>query len=167
MEPLAFWKENESRFPAIASLARDYLAIPASGAGVERLFNTARDICHYRRGSLKAETIEELMLYLCSSKFDLGVQEAEELKQFFTSNEVDALIEEKDGTPDDIEIDEISDTEEQGDLLGDLIDINNDGLGGDDDNDDADALQLPSMQTQLRTSGRKRMRRDDDMYEYS
>jgi hypothetical protein len=52
---------------------------------VERLFNTARDICHYRRRSLKSGTIEELMLYLCTSKFDLDVQEAEEMKQFFTS----------------------------------------------------------------------------------
>ncbi|CAG8425270.1 unnamed protein product [Penicillium salamii] len=34
----------------IATLARDVLTIPATSAGVERLFNTARDICHYRRG---------------------------------------------------------------------------------------------------------------------
>lgn len=55
-EPLSFWKENQSRFPAIALLARDILSIPATGAGVERLFNTARDICHYRRGRMKSET---------------------------------------------------------------------------------------------------------------
>ncbi|KOS39661.1 hypothetical protein ACN38_g9487 [Penicillium nordicum] len=148
-EPLSFWKDNESRFPAIASLARDYLAIPATGAGVERLFNTARDICHYRRGSLKSSTIEELMLYLCTSKFDLDVQEAEELKQFFTSNEIDSLKEEKDETPDDVEIDEISDTEEQGDLSGDLIDIDNASLDEDDDDAAAAAApQLPSTHTQ-------------------
>lgn len=33
----------------MARLARDVLSIPASGAGVERLFNSARDTCHYRR----------------------------------------------------------------------------------------------------------------------
>ncbi|OKO90596.1 hypothetical protein PENSUB_13313 [Penicillium subrubescens] len=53
----AFWKENQTTFPALAKLARDVLSIPATGAGVERLFNTARDICHYRRGSLNATTI--------------------------------------------------------------------------------------------------------------
>jgi hypothetical protein len=150
-ELLSFWKENESRFPAIASLARDYLATPATGASVERLFNTTRDICHYRRGSLKSGTIEELMLYLCTSKFDLDVRETEELKQFFTSNEIDALMEEKDKTPDDVEIDEISDTEEQGDLSRDLIDIDNDSLDGDDDDAAAAAPQLPSTHTQQRT----------------
>lgn len=43
-----------------AALARDTLAIPATGAGVERLFNTARDICYYCRGRMKSTTIEEL-----------------------------------------------------------------------------------------------------------
>ncbi|CAG8305186.1 unnamed protein product, partial [Penicillium salamii] len=43
-------EEYQSRFPAIAALACDTLLFPATGAGVERLFNTARDICHYRRG---------------------------------------------------------------------------------------------------------------------
>ena len=43
-------------------MARDTLAVPASGVGVERLFNMARDICHYRRSRLKAETISKLMI---------------------------------------------------------------------------------------------------------
>ncbi|EED20344.1 hypothetical protein TSTA_035700 [Talaromyces stipitatus ATCC 10500] len=32
--PLAFWKEHQTRFPAIAALARDILSFPATGAGV-------------------------------------------------------------------------------------------------------------------------------------
>ena len=52
VRPLTFWKEHQARFPAIAALARDTLSFPATGAGVERLFNTARDICHYRRGRI-------------------------------------------------------------------------------------------------------------------
>ncbi|KAG0161704.1 hypothetical protein PDIDSM_4972 [Penicillium digitatum] len=44
VRPLTFWKEHQARFPAIAALARDTLSFPATGAGVERLFNTARDI---------------------------------------------------------------------------------------------------------------------------
>jgi hypothetical protein len=73
-------------------------------------------------------------------------------------------MEEKDETPDDVEIDEISDTEEQGDLSGDLINIDNYTLDRDDDG--AAAQQLPSTYTQRRTSGRKRMRVEDDMYEH-
>lgn len=109
-EPLSFWKENQFRFPAIALLARDYLAIPATGAGVERLFNTARDICHYRRGSLKSRTVEELMLYLCTSRFDLEIQVQKEFEQFFRSDDTQILIEENVKKPKDVDTDEISDT---------------------------------------------------------
>ncbi|KAJ5378251.1 uncharacterized protein N7496_005660, partial [Penicillium cataractarum] len=38
---------------ALITTARDVLSILVTGVGVERLFNSARDICHYRRGSLK------------------------------------------------------------------------------------------------------------------
>ncbi len=55
-------------------MARDVLAIPATSVGVERLFNMARDICHYRRGSLKAETIRKIMLM---RHFDATELEAE------------------------------------------------------------------------------------------
>ncbi|KAF9882542.1 hypothetical protein FE257_007499, partial [Aspergillus nanangensis] len=63
ISPLIFWKENQHRYPALAAAARDVLSIPATGAGVERLFNSARDICHYRRGSLNATTIQDLMMF--------------------------------------------------------------------------------------------------------
>ncbi|KAJ5806684.1 hypothetical protein N7474_010276 [Penicillium riverlandense] len=57
MGPLSFWKENQHRFPALAAMARDTLSVLATGSSVERLFNTTRDICHYRRGRLNATTI--------------------------------------------------------------------------------------------------------------
>jgi hypothetical protein len=69
--PRLFWKDHQHEFPALAHLARDILSVPATGAGVERLFNSARDVCHYRRGSLKPETIRDLMMFMCTSKFDL------------------------------------------------------------------------------------------------
>jgi hypothetical protein len=43
-------------------MARDLLCIPLSGVGVERVFNFARDICHYRRGQLQSDTIRALIL---------------------------------------------------------------------------------------------------------
>lgn len=65
--PRIFWKEHQHRFPALANLARDIFSIPATGADVERLFNSARDVCHYRRGSLSPRTIRDLLYYLISS----------------------------------------------------------------------------------------------------
>jgi hypothetical protein len=52
-------------------MAREFLAIPASGVGVERLFNQARDICTYRRHSLKPETIRLLVMLMCMDSFNL------------------------------------------------------------------------------------------------
>jgi hypothetical protein len=67
----ASWKENQAKFPILAKLARNILSIPATGAGVERLFNTARDICHCRRGSLNATTIQGILLYRCTTAFEV------------------------------------------------------------------------------------------------
>jgi hypothetical protein len=71
LNPRQFWKENETKYPILAQIARDIFSIPATGAGVERLFNSARDICHYRRGRLKASTIRDLMLYSRATKFEI------------------------------------------------------------------------------------------------
>ena len=35
------WKESEYRWPALAKMAKQYLAAPASSAGVERVFSAA------------------------------------------------------------------------------------------------------------------------------
>ncbi|CAG8261566.1 unnamed protein product [Penicillium salamii] len=78
-ESLSFWREHQSHFLAIVALTRDVLTIPATGVKVERLFNTTRDIYHHRRGCIKSKTVEELMLFLCTSRFDLNVQEAKEI----------------------------------------------------------------------------------------
>src|SRR5205814_9819476 len=60
-DPLEWWAKHEHDFPNLGKMARDILAVPASGAGVERLFNIARDICNFRRGRLHGETIRKLM----------------------------------------------------------------------------------------------------------
>ena len=56
------WKTVQNEFPTMAIMARDILAIPASKARVERLFNKGRDICHYRRNQLSGQTIEDAMI---------------------------------------------------------------------------------------------------------
>jgi hypothetical protein len=158
IRPLSFWRDNEHRFPAIAALARDVLSVPATGAGVERLFNTARDVCHYRRGRMKSKTIQELMMFLCTSRFDLKEQDAKRLEEFFTRDEIEAAREEKDEKYDEIMIEPISDTEEPDELEKDVV------IG--DVEDEASDPQLPDNSTQLRASGRKRRQREDDTFEY-
>ncbi|OQD68421.1 hypothetical protein PENANT_c314G02656, partial [Penicillium antarcticum] len=116
-------RENQARFPAIAALARDILSFPAIGVGVERLFNTARDIYHYRRGRMKSSTIEDLMMFLCTSRFDIEEEEARLLKKFFSYDEIEAAKEEKDEKLDEIEIEPISDTEEQETTIDEEIEV--------------------------------------------
>lgn len=118
---------------------------------------------------MKSETIEELMLFLCTSRFDLELQEAKEIQRFFSLNELEALKEEKDidEKPDDIEIEDISDTEEQVGTSRDLIDIDDGGDEIEIDEADYSEPQLPesSIQPQPLTSGRKRKHVEDDMYQ--
>ncbi|KAJ5438355.1 uncharacterized protein N7458_009353 [Penicillium daleae] len=108
----AFWKENQTTFPALAKLARDVLSIPSTGAGVERLFNTARDVCHYRRGSLNATTIQELMLYRCTTQFEVEEDGIAFRKEYLSEGEIEADHEEKDAQQLEGTVDPISDDEE-------------------------------------------------------
>ncbi|OQD74710.1 hypothetical protein PENANT_c169G07139 [Penicillium antarcticum] len=57
-----WWKMHKGEYPRMAAAARDYLAIPASEVGAERVFSTARDVLGIRRYSLKGDTIRMLML---------------------------------------------------------------------------------------------------------
>jgi hAT family C-terminal dimerisation region len=59
---LEYWHRNERQFPGLAIMAQDILCIPAASVEVERLFNVARDVCHYRRGRLHPDTIRNIML---------------------------------------------------------------------------------------------------------
>jgi hypothetical protein len=105
---------------------------------------------------MKSETIKELMLYLYTSRFKLKIQESKNLEEFFSPNKIQALREEKNKCLDDvdIEVEEISNTEEQGDEpnSSDLINV---------DDDDASITAAPS---QVRISGRKRKHVNDELY---
>ena len=58
---LAWWKVNAGRFPNLARMARDILAVQAGSVGVERVFSMARDVIPYRRSKLKSSTIRSSM----------------------------------------------------------------------------------------------------------
>lgn len=98
----------------LARIARDILSIPASGAGEERLFNYARNICYYRRGQLKPDTIKGLMLHHFSSKFELKQAEIEIIKEYLSSSEA-AMLDQSRLSPPSLEfIEPISDNNEEG-----------------------------------------------------
>lgn len=96
----------------LAKISRDILSIPASGAGVERLFNCARDICHYRRGQLKPDT--GLMLHHFSSKFELKQTEIEMIKEYLLPGEAAMLDQSRQSTPSLEFLERLSDDEEEG-----------------------------------------------------
>lgn len=112
VNPRTYWKDHQHEFPILASLARDVLTTPASGSGVERLFNSARDICHYRRGSLKPKTIRDLMMFMCTTKFDMESEQLSLIEEYLSTQEAEVAREEKEIRKAEDEFDPISDTEE-------------------------------------------------------
>jgi len=59
--PLFFWKMQED--PYLASLARKYLAMPATSASVERLFSVAGSVIRCRRARINISTAEQILCY--------------------------------------------------------------------------------------------------------
>ena len=60
---LGWWRANRAAFPELANMARDTLAIPASGCSVERLFGVSGRIATWQRDRLHDSTISDLMMY--------------------------------------------------------------------------------------------------------
>jgi hypothetical protein len=186
VSPCDFWRANEKQYPTLAALARDIFSVPATGAGVERLFNSARDVCHYRRGSLNATTIQDLMMFRCISKFDLEKEDDLILDDpILTPEERQADDERREAQFPQHTLDPISDGEEDNDDL--LLDITQpiaetqsrpsmskrpqriaslQETEEADESDDEPDFPLPT--TQQRTSGRvrKRSRKEDAEYDY-
>lgn len=59
--PVGFWKSHATFFPCLAILAREVMAIPASSAGLERLFSGANRAVTHRRPRLKPSRAEALI----------------------------------------------------------------------------------------------------------
>jgi len=59
---LEWWKVNAGRFPNLARMARDILAVQGGSVGVEWVFSMARDVIPYRRSRVKSSTIRSSML---------------------------------------------------------------------------------------------------------
>jgi len=60
---LAWWRRNERFYPDLALMARDVLAVPASGCAVERKFSISGRIASWQRNRLAPSTIADIMIY--------------------------------------------------------------------------------------------------------
>ncbi|KAJ5591441.1 hypothetical protein N7450_005413 [Penicillium hetheringtonii] len=92
--PRQFWKDYQMQYPILSAVAQDILSISANGAGVEQLFNSCCDICHYCRGSLNPSTICEQMLYLCATRLDIDRQKLIFTKDFDNTDDIIDLVDE-------------------------------------------------------------------------
>ena len=61
LDLLGWWKLHAHMFPALARMARQFLALPASSAGVERLFSSAGTINGNLRKNTKEATMQSLL----------------------------------------------------------------------------------------------------------
>ena len=60
---LVWWKNNKDLYPQLANMARDVLAVPASGCTVEREFSISGRIAIWQRNRLSPSTISDSMIY--------------------------------------------------------------------------------------------------------
>lgn len=61
INPFNWWKDNQEEFPILASLAREYLAIPATSTPSEHLFSSAGNLMTVKRTSLKPNLFERIL----------------------------------------------------------------------------------------------------------
>ena len=61
--PFIWWKQQESSFPRISQLAKQYLSMPASNVCSERLFSEAGNIFEEKRSRLLPRN-GEILLFL-------------------------------------------------------------------------------------------------------
>lgn len=62
INPFDWWVVNKSRFPNVAVVARQYLAIPATSVASERLFSKCGLVCSDRRAALNPQHLEQLVV---------------------------------------------------------------------------------------------------------
>ncbi len=61
MNPLEWWRVNESQFPCLSQMARDYLSIPATSVPSEQSFSVGKNLITDKRNCLAGKTIRICM----------------------------------------------------------------------------------------------------------
>lgn len=60
---LDYWRVNHRKYPHLAMMVRDVMAVPPSGSGVEREFSIAGRVATWQRNRLHSQTITAIMIY--------------------------------------------------------------------------------------------------------
>ena len=60
---LGWWRENHKLYPDLGEMARDVLAVPASGCAVERQFSVSGRMAIWQRNRLSPRIISDSMIY--------------------------------------------------------------------------------------------------------
>jgi hypothetical protein len=63
IKTLEYWKNHDSDFPGLKHMIHNTFAVPATGAGVERMFSRNGRVATWGRARLNGITITETMLY--------------------------------------------------------------------------------------------------------
>lgn len=61
INPFEWWAENKIRFPHVAAVSREYLAVPATSVASERIFSKCGLVCSDRRAALNPQHVEQLV----------------------------------------------------------------------------------------------------------
>jgi hypothetical protein len=70
MEPLEFWKTYQLHYPGVAMLARNYLAVPASSATVERVFSRAGNALTKKSTRLSSANLDAQTCFEINAPFE-------------------------------------------------------------------------------------------------
>src|SRR5437667_4425574 len=80
---LEWWKGSHSMYPKLSKMARDIMAVPATGAGVEREFSISGRVVTKQRNRLSPKTICDIMQYKrWVAKHGIVIAEEESLGAF-------------------------------------------------------------------------------------
>ncbi|KAL5573655.1 hypothetical protein UlMin_023252 [Ulmus minor] len=92
VDVLAFWKTNQYRFPIVAAMARDILAVPVSTVASEAAFSVGGRVLDQFRSSLKPDTVEAI---ICTRDWLFGEKVDDDINEL-TQDVVQLSLNEKD-----------------------------------------------------------------------
>ena len=70
LDVLAWWKTNQHRYPVIARIARDVLAMQPSSIETERVHSGARTLLDWNQARMGVSTIEAALKVKCFAKYN-------------------------------------------------------------------------------------------------
>src|SRR5205814_7533594 len=97
---LKWWKGSQSMYPKLSKMAHDVMAVPATGAGVEREFSISGRVVTKQRNQLSPTTIRDIMHKWWVAKHGIVITK-EESPGVFSETEDDEMDYEVEDEDDD------------------------------------------------------------------